>query len=124
LSPAHEPALAEYDFGAWNGLLVAELRARGFWDAVKRDAEFSPPGGEPFGAAARRVGDALRRIASRHPGERAVVVGHGLSLAAALGATLDGDSRQAPRYALANAGIVELAFNERVQLVHLDPVID
>jgi hypothetical protein len=36
---------------------------------------------------------------------------------------LDGDPRQAPRYALANGGIAELAMNGHPRVVHLDPPI-
>jgi broad specificity phosphatase PhoE len=115
--------LAEYDFGAWDGLTPAELRARGFWDAVQRDPEFAPPLGEPFGAAARRVATALQEVAARHPGARVVVVGHGLTLAAALALLLDGDPRHAPRYALGNAGMAELTLDSSPRLIHLDPVI-
>jgi probable phosphoglycerate mutase len=118
-----EPDLREYDFGAWDGLTPAELRARGFWREVTRDPEFTPPAGEAFGTAARRVERALRTIAGRHRGSRVLVVGHGLTLAAALAQLLDGDPRQAPRYALANGAMAELAMNDRPRLVHLDPPI-
>jgi probable phosphoglycerate mutase len=115
--------LAEYDFGAWDGLTPAELRARGFWEAVHEDVEFAPPLGEPFAAASRRVATALREIAARHADARVVVVGHGLTLAAALALLLDGDPRRAPRYALGNAGMAELMLGPRPHLIHLDPVI-
>jgi broad specificity phosphatase PhoE len=115
--------LAEYDFGAWDGLTPTELRARGFWEAVQHDPEFTPPQGEPFGAAARRVVAALHGVAARHPGARVAVVGHGLTLAAALALLLDGNPRRAPQYALDNAGMAELVLNSRPRLVHLDPVV-
>lgn len=118
-----EPDLREYDFGAWAGLTPAELRAHGFWQEVTRDPQFTPPSGEPFGGAARRVVGALRAIAARHPDERLVVVGHGLTLAAALAQLLDGDPRQAPRYALANGAVADLAMNGQPRLIHLDPPI-
>lgn len=115
--------LTEYDLGAWDGLTPSELRARGFWDAVQRDPEFTPPHGEPFGAAARRVVTALQEVAASHRGARVVVVGHGLTLASALALLLDGDPRRAPRYALANAAIAELGVNGRSTLIHLDPAV-
>lgn len=59
--------LVEYDFGAWDGLTPAELRAHGFWEAVQGDPEFAPPLGELFGAAARRVATALQEVATQHP---------------------------------------------------------
>lgn len=100
-----ERDLREYDFGAWDGLTPAELAARGFWTAVGRDAEFTPPGGEPFAAAARRLTAALARIASAHAGDDIVVVTHGLALAAGLALMLTGDARNAARYALPNGGL-------------------
>lgn len=115
--------LAEYDFGAWDGLTSAELRARGFWEAVQKDPEFAPPLGESFSAAARRAATALQEVAARHPGTRVAVVGHGLVLAAALALLLDGDPRGAPGYALGNAGMAELMLDSRPRLIHLDPVI-
>lgn len=100
-----ERELREYDFGEWDGLTPAELEARGFWTAVGRDAEFTPPDGEPFAAAARRLTAALARIASAHAGDDVVVVTHGLALAAGLALMLTGDARNAARYALPNGGL-------------------
>jgi probable phosphoglycerate mutase len=114
--------LVEYDFGAWDGLTPAELRARGFWGEVARDPEFAPPGGEPFAGAARRAAAALGRIAAESAGRAAIVVSHGLVLGAALALLLEGDPRSAPRYALANGGLAELEVGADVRLVHLDPV--
>lgn len=115
--------LTEYDFGAWDGLTPAQLRARGFWQAAQRNPEFTPPGGESFAFAARRVAAALQDFAVRHPGSRIAVVGHGLTLASALALLLDADPRRAPRYALDNAGTAELAANGRPRLIHIDPVV-
>jgi hypothetical protein len=36
---------------------------------------------------------------------------------------VNGDPRQAPRYALANAGLADVAIDGGVRLMHLDPVI-
>jgi len=118
LAPDHE--LREYDFGEWDGLTPAELRARGFWAAVKRDAEFAPPGGERFAAAARRLSAALDRIASAHPGASVIVVTHGLALAAALALSLTGDARNAAAYALPNGGRALLSMETQARLVSLD----
>jgi broad specificity phosphatase PhoE len=118
-----EAGLAEYDFGVWDGLTPAELLARGFWEAVSRDPTFAPPGGEPFAEAVARVVGVLRRIAVERGGERAVIMSHGLVLAATLGQLLDGDSRAAARYTLDNAGMAELALDGGVAVRHLDPPV-
>lgn len=115
--------LIEYDFGAWDGLTATELRAHRFWDAVERDPEFTPPQGEPFGAAARRVVAALRELAASHGGARVAVVGHGLALAAALALLIDGDPRRAPRYTLDNGGTAALALDRCATLIDIDPVM-
>jgi len=117
------PGLVEYDFGEWDGLTPAELRARGFWDRVARDPGFAPPGGEPFSEAARRVNGALGAIAVAHVGERVVVVGHGLAFAAGLALLLDRDPLRAERYTLDNGGMAELAMSLSLNLVRIDPVI-
>ncbi len=120
---APERELREYDFGEWDGLTPAELRARGFWAAVGQNTEFAPPGGEGFSAAARRVGAALRTIAAAHTGQRVVVVTHGLTLAAGLALMLTGDVRKAPQYALPNGGLARLGVGTEAHLVAMDDAI-
>lgn len=122
-APRRVAGLREYDFGEWDGLTPAELSARGFWPAVMRDPEFAPPGGEAFGAAARRAREELRAIAARHRGERVVIVGHGLVTAATLALLLDGDARAAERYALDNGRFAILEIGSPARLVHLDPPV-
>src|SRR3989442_755381 len=115
-----DPGLSEYDFGEWDGLTPAELRERGFWQAVRQDARFAPPGGEPFVEAARRVVAALSAIARAHVGGSVVVVGHGLSLAAGLALLLRGDPTEAARYALDNGGMAELSIAATPRLLAID----
>lgn len=107
--PEHD--LREYDFGEWDGLTPAQLTQRGFWTAVRQDPEFAPPRGEGFAAAARRLVSALQRISSAHVGQGAVVVTHGLVLAAGLALILTTDPRNATRYALPNAGLALLSMD-------------
>ena len=70
--------LAETDFGAWEGLTFAAVMAS--WPAElaawQRDADAAPPGGESFGAVARRVNGALDRLLAEHEGQTIVVVSH------------------------------------------------
>jgi probable phosphoglycerate mutase len=119
-----EPDLVEYDFGAWDGLAPAELAVRGFWEAVSRDPMFAPPGGEPFASSAVRVVRAFWQIAAGLGGARAVIVSHGLVLAAALGQLLEGDPRAASRYSLGNGGMAEVALEgNTATLRHVDPPV-
>ncbi len=115
-----EPALREYDFGEWDGLMPRELEARGFWRAVQRDPEFAPPGGEGFAAAARRLAAALDGIAAVHTGQRVIVVTHGLALAAALALVLTGNVRNAARYTLPNGGLALLDVASAPRLLSMD----
>jgi broad specificity phosphatase PhoE len=78
-------SLREIDFGAWGGRTFAELVAGEPWAAAyfANPASVFPPGVEPIAAAAGRVLDALRSLASVERGE-VVVVGHAGSLRLAL----------------------------------------
>jgi broad specificity phosphatase PhoE len=82
-----EPRLREVHHGAWDGLLLAEIRARypREWAQRERRPEtVRPPGGETVAEVAARVAAALDDIARRHPGGNVLVVSHGMALATAL----------------------------------------
>ncbi len=83
--------LSEYDLGSWEGKTYRELYTDyKLWDHMKEDPHFAPHGGEsPLQVVERYVG-ALRGIASRHPGERVVVVGHGGALSMAFAELTEG----------------------------------
>jgi broad specificity phosphatase PhoE/ribonuclease HI len=70
--------LVECDFGEWEGLTFAEVRAR--WpaelDRWLADPNQAPPGGESFRAVDARVRRALTRIREQHPEGTVVVVSH------------------------------------------------
>ncbi len=73
-----QEGLAEVDFGAWEGLTMAEVRER---DAAAVDewlasADVAPPGGESFAAVGRRVRAAREAVIAAHPGSVVVVVSH------------------------------------------------
>lgn len=87
-----EPALAEQDFGEWEGLSHATIAdrhaqaAKRFWEDPARNA---PPGGESFAAVMERTAHALRRW-TRDPGARDLIaVIHGGSIRAAVALALD-----------------------------------
>jgi ribonuclease H / adenosylcobalamin/alpha-ribazole phosphatase len=70
--------LRETDFGAWEGLTLAEIQQR--WPVAaarwRRDPEQAPPGGESFAATALRVNRACDRLLRDHGGQTILVVCH------------------------------------------------
>jgi broad specificity phosphatase PhoE/ribonuclease HI len=80
---AHVPvtvdeSFVECDFGEWEGLTFNDVRER--WPEQMREwlasPEVAPPGGESFVEVAARVGPAVDRLVSSHPGRAVVVVSH------------------------------------------------
>jgi probable phosphoglycerate mutase len=78
LAAAWDEDLRETDFGAWEGLTLAEIQGR--WPeavaAWQQDPQRAPPGGESFAETACRVNRACERILRDHPGETVLVVSH------------------------------------------------
>ncbi|PWC34250.1 histidine phosphatase family protein [Azospirillum sp. TSO35-2] len=87
-----ETALAEQDFGGWEGLshdAVATEDPDGaarFWRNPARNA---PPGGESFATVMERTAAALRRLSATHAGRDLVAVIHAGPIRAALALALD-----------------------------------
>ncbi len=77
--------LREVDVGSWSGLTRAEIEER-FPEGFRRWLEFDHgwDGGESYEELGVRVLAALRKLATRHPGERVLVVSHGGPMRAAL----------------------------------------
>ncbi|HTJ32022.1 MAG TPA: bifunctional RNase H/acid phosphatase [Dactylosporangium sp.] len=77
--PIHvEDDLIECDFGEWEGLTYAEVRARyaAEQDRWLASTAVAPPGGESFQQVAMRVRRAVRRIQERYEGQEIAVVSH------------------------------------------------
>ena len=78
LAAAVEPALAECDFGRWEGLTFAATASA--WPAEHAawlaSTAVAPPGGESFDAVAARVGRFVENARREHPGANVVVVSH------------------------------------------------
>ena len=70
--------LVECDFGEWEGLTFAEVRARypAQLDAWLASTAVAPPNGESFQAVAVRVRRAVRRLRQAYPGQQVAVVSH------------------------------------------------
>ena len=76
LEPRVEPDLREMAFGAWEGLGRDDL-PQGEAQAWRLTPHLvTPPGGEPLGAVAARVGATLDRLIGAHAGETAIIVTH------------------------------------------------
>ncbi|CAN5302722.1 bifunctional RNase H/acid phosphatase [soil metagenome] len=73
-----DPDLIETDFGAWEGLTLAEVSARQPAElaAWLDSAEVAPPGGESFAQVGRRVRRARARLLAAHPARAVLVVSH------------------------------------------------
>ncbi|HET9500802.1 MAG TPA: histidine phosphatase family protein, partial [Marmoricola sp.] len=92
---SEEEAIAEIDFGSWEGLTFAEVQEQdpdelSTWLG---DLEHAAGGGESFGAVALRVLAARDRIVTAHAGQTVVLVSHvtpiKVLVADALGAPLE-----------------------------------
>lgn len=79
--------LKEISLGLWEGLTWQQVQERYPEMFAKRKADpvhFAPDGAETYGDLARRMVLAANDIAFAHPGERVLVVSHGMSLATLL----------------------------------------
>lgn len=74
-----DPALREFDFGAWDGLTFDAVTARdpvlsrAYWDAP---GDICAPGGESWNMAAARVAPLVDRLTAAHPDAEIVAVAH------------------------------------------------
>lgn len=109
-APEVQPALAEQDFGDFQGEIRADVMARhgdphGLWVI---DAEMTAPGGESFGDLAARVSDVIDRINRERAGRDIVAVAHGGTIRAALGLALELPPVQAVRFATDNLSLTRI----------------
>lgn len=78
-----DAGLREIHVGSWEGRTAVEVAAENPWfeDALHTGRDFRrSETGETAEEAGERVAGVLARVASAHPGETTVVVGHGLAL--------------------------------------------
>jgi 2,3-bisphosphoglycerate-dependent phosphoglycerate mutase len=122
LTPVIDPNVRERNYGLFEGMSPEEIAARfpdeyAHWQT--RDPEFRPGPGESQRMFHDRVVTALRAIASKHPGERVVVVAHGGVLDNARRHAQSLPLQQKRDYLLLNASINVFAFeDEGVRMVH------
>ena len=134
MEPRLEPGVRERNYGVLQGLDFTSMHehqpeAAAIWRS--REPEATLPGGESLGAFHRRVVGAVDALASRHPGERIVVVSHGGAMDIMWRHANQVDLR-APRAApLLNASINRLEVGPQGwriiswgEVTHLDQVTD
>jgi len=79
-----EPRLREINLGVWEGMPSDEIEAKYPQELAQRALDpfhTRAPNGESPQDVVERVLAAVNEIASRHPNESVVIVGHGVSLA-------------------------------------------
>ncbi len=118
LEPRLEPGLAEYGIGELEGVSYATLLdEHRFFDRIRADRDYAPPGGESPRQVVERAIAALERIARAHRGEEVVIVSHGAALGLALGQLIDNDPDRWLEYHLANCGVSELVLEPAPRLL-------
>lgn len=110
LPVSEDPALAETDFGHWEGLTLAEVREQfpADLDTWFASVDVAPPGGESFAATAARVRGARDRLLRDHPGKTVVVVSHVTPIKMLLRSALDAPMPALYRMQLDLTGISEI----------------
>ncbi len=110
LSVTEDPALAETDFGDWEGLTLAAVRERypAELDEWFASVDVAPPGGESFATTAHRVRAARDRLLRDHPGETVAVVSHVTPIKMLLRFALDAPAHSLYRMQLDLTGISEI----------------
>jgi len=82
-----DPRLREIHQGQWEGMLFSEVAGRFPREIALRQTDplsARPPGGESVQEVAQRVAAAANDIAQKHPGQRVIIVSHGLAIATLL----------------------------------------
>ncbi len=114
LAPTTDPGLRERAFGSYEGLSFVDIEQRWPEQALRwrrREADFSPGGGESLTAFRQRVVEATTRLAAAHLGQSIALVAHGgvLDILYRTAVRLD---LAAPRtWALDNAAISRLLYS-------------
>jgi len=105
-----EDGFRETDFGDWEGLTFAEVRAR--WPsemtAWLADPQVAPPGGESFAEVSERVTAALQRVLAGRTGQRILIVSHVTPIKTLVAAALLAPSAALYRMHLDVAGLCEI----------------
>jgi ribonuclease H / adenosylcobalamin/alpha-ribazole phosphatase len=107
-----EAGIAEMEFGAWDGLTLAEVaeRDRAGLDAWIGSMDTPPPGGESFHTVEARVLAALERLVEAHAGKTVVVVSHVTPIKILVSRALDAPLESVFRMELSPASVSVVSF--------------
>lgn len=112
-----EPDLTEYHLGSLEGVSYPVLTAKHrLFERMREDPDHAPGGGESPRQVAERYAGVLRRIAAAHPGETAIVVGHGGALTLGFGLLVDGDVTSWRRV-MGNCAVTDLVLDPEPALL-------
>jgi broad specificity phosphatase PhoE len=121
LSATLERDLREYGIGELEGESYQDLYAEHeFFDRMRADLHFAPPGGESAGEVGDRAISVLEQIGARHPASTVVVVGHGFATALALARLIDADPHAWQGFHQDNCGVSELVLEPRPRLLRFN----
>ncbi len=118
-----DPALREFDVGAWEGLTAEEVEARypDDLERLRQGEDIALGGGESFAAFSARIDGALAALRARlAPGDHALVVCHG----GVIGTVLSGafglrNARSFSTARAANTSITELTYTRDGVRLHV-----
>ncbi len=104
--------IAEADFGEWDSLNFAEVKAR--WPeelaAWLASTDVAPPGGESFADVRRRVDAARAELVAQFPRQRVLTVSHVTPIKVMVQTVLDAPASSAYRFELAPCSLTTLAW--------------
>lgn len=106
-----EPAIAEQNFGSWQGMNFNQLKEHlgstfdEFW---RNPAKARPPGGESFADVIARVAKAVNHLNNEHAGRDIVAFAHGGSIRAALAHALAIDADSALSFRIDNCSLTRI----------------
>ncbi len=101
------PGLREYCLGDWEGTHYQELNEkRGLLERM-RDPHWAPPGGESIHGVLERMLESFHQVASDHPGEEVLMVGHGAATGIMLAHLLQQDALGWHTFHLKNCSVSE-----------------
>ncbi len=114
--------LQEMCIGEWEDMTFRDLVSRhDFMQRVTADPEYRAPGGESLNEVTLRTTTAIRHIESLHGVEETVlVVSHGVAMAVAIAAFVDGTSARWGEYHFNNCSLTELLLTPEPYIAQLN----